>query len=166
MAAQQSPGHHRLRFGRYSQSGQAYHVTFATRERKPLFRRFHAARLMVGTLRFADRKRWCQTYAFVVMPDHVHWLFELGSEKSLSRLAQSVKRYSSSQMVRQGMADGPVWEAGYFDHAIRAEEDLRIISRYIVANPLHAGLCTEISEYPHWDAVWMDEDVAEREIPP
>jgi REP element-mobilizing transposase RayT len=155
-------GHHRLRLGRCSRPDQAYHVTFGTRRRRPVFRRFDAARLMIRTMRFADRSLWCHTYGFVVMPDHVHWLFELGGAKPLSRLIQSVKRFSASQLVRRRMADGPVWEPGYFDHAIRADEDLRTVSRYIVANPLRAGLCVDIGEYPHWDAVWIDAHIPDR----
>jgi putative transposase len=51
---------------------------------------------------------------------------------------------------------GPRWQKTYYDHALRAEEDLRAQARYIVANPLRAGLVTDIGQYPHWDAVWLD----------
>ncbi|MCF6281296.1 MAG: hypothetical protein L3J28_03650 [Candidatus Polarisedimenticolaceae bacterium] len=42
------------------------------------------------------------------------------------------------------------------DRAIRKEEDLVAIARYIVANPLRAGLVKSIKDYPHWDCVWLD----------
>jgi hypothetical protein len=29
------------------------------------------------------------------------------------------------------------------------------IARYIVGNPLQAGLVDRIGDYPHWDAVWL-----------
>lgn len=29
------------------------------------------------------------------------------------------------------------------------------MARYMVANPLRAGLVSSIREYPHWDAVWL-----------
>jgi hypothetical protein len=38
---------------------------------------------------------------------------------------------------------------------IRREEDLVSIARYIVANPLRAGIVKSVREYPHWDAVWF-----------
>jgi hypothetical protein len=121
-----------------------------------------AARLMIGALRFADRSGWSCTYAYVLMPDHLHWLFALGRAKSLSRLIQSVKRYSSSRLTQSRLASAPVWQSGFFDHAIRAHEDLVTVSRYIVANPLRAGLCGDIGEYPHWDAVWIDAHLPDR----
>jgi hypothetical protein len=32
---------------------------------------------------------------------------------------------------------------------------LRDIARYIIANPLRAGLAESIGDYPHWDAIWL-----------
>jgi REP element-mobilizing transposase RayT len=49
----------------------------------------------------------------------------------------------------------PRWQEGFHDHALRREEDLRDIARYIVLNPVRAGLVRNIREYPLWDAVWL-----------
>jgi putative transposase len=38
---------------------------------------------------------------------------------------------------------------------VRKEDDLVGLARYLVANPLRAGLVQRIGEYPHWDAVWL-----------
>ncbi|MNR61582.1 hypothetical protein D3C85_1833710 [compost metagenome] len=51
--------------------------------------------------------------------------------------------------------DGPLWQHGFHDRAIRREEDLQAVARYIVANPLRAGLVERIGDYPLWDAVWL-----------
>ena len=40
---------------------------------------------------------------------------------------------------------------------VRRDEDLRGLARYIVANPLRAQLVQRIGDYPHWDAMWLDE---------
>jgi hypothetical protein len=29
------------------------------------------------------------------------------------------------------------------------------VARYIVYNPVRAGLVSRIGDYPHWDAVWV-----------
>jgi len=34
-------------------------------------------------------------------------------------------------------------------------EDLMKVARYIVANPLRAGLAGHLADYPHWDAIWL-----------
>ncbi|MFP3408382.1 transposase, partial [Pseudomonas sp. SIMBA_065] len=48
-----------------------------------------------------------------------------------------------------------IWQPGYQDHALRREERLVHVARYIVANPLRAGLVKSVRDYPHWDAVWL-----------
>jgi hypothetical protein len=48
-----------------------------------------------------------------------------------------------------------LWQDGFHDHGIRREEDLRKVARYIVGNPLRAGLVDNILNYPYWDAVWL-----------
>lgn len=48
-----------------------------------------------------------------------------------------------------------VWQRGFHDRALRQEEDLIATARYVVANPLRAGLVDRIGDYPWWDAVWL-----------
>ena len=38
---------------------------------------------------------------------------------------------------------------------LRKEEDILEIARYIVANPLRAGLVKKLNDYPLWDAIWV-----------
>ena len=62
----------------------------------------------------------------------------------------------SSRLINKHLGkEGALWQAAFHDHALREEEDLREISRYIVANPLRAGLVGSLADYPHWDAVWL-----------
>ncbi|MEW2970339.1 transposase, partial [Pseudomonas aeruginosa] len=39
--------------------------------------------------------------------------------------------------------------------ALRKDEDVRVAARYIIANPIRAGLVRKAGEYPHWDCVWL-----------
>jgi len=149
------PGYSSLRKGRCSIRRHVYHVTWVTAGRKPLFENLHAARLLIRSLRFADQSRWSQTLAYVLMPDHLHWLFELRGGKTLSGVMASIKRYSATRLARAPGIAGPIWQKGFHDHAARGDEDLVKLSRYIVANPIRAGLCTHVGDYPHWDAIWM-----------
>jgi len=43
----------------------------------------------------------------------------------------------------------------YHDRALRREYDVVRVARYIIANPLRAGLVDKVGDYPHWDAVWV-----------
>ena len=145
-----SPPHSKdLRKGRISLPGAAYHITTVTLDRKPVFRDFAAARCLIRSLREAECRGEASTLAFVVMPDHLHWLMQLGSERDLSRVVAAVKNVTAHHLGCR------LWQAGFHDHGVRAEEDLRTMARYIVANPLRAGLVERLGDYPHWDARWL-----------
>ena len=63
-----------LRRGRHSAPGNIYIVTIVTKQRHFWFQRFDSARVEVRALLNSDRQGFSSTYAFVVMPDHLHWL--------------------------------------------------------------------------------------------
>jgi len=138
-----------LRKGRVSLPNYAYLVTIVTASRKPFFTSFTAARLAVRCFHDKDVVRRAQTLAFVVMPDHVHWLLQLEDDGSLSEVVRLYKAKASLILQQR------VWQRGFHDHALRVDEDLRGIARYIIANPLRSGLAKSIGEYPHWDAIWL-----------
>ncbi len=48
-----------------------------------------------------------------------------------------------------------LWQKGFHDRALRREEDLVTVARYVVANPLRAGLVEKLGDYPLWDAIWV-----------
>ena len=145
-----------LRKGRISEGGRVYLLTTVTRDRQPLFRNFRFGRIVVNSFRYHHEKGMVSSLAFVVMPDHVHWLAELKSDNGLERLMRSFKAYTSLMINRvRGTAGQPVWQAGYHDHALRREEDIRDVAGYVVANPLRAGLVERLEDYPLWDAVWL-----------
>lgn len=138
-----------LRKGRRSECHRAYHVTTGTRGRERLFEDFGRARLVVRELNRLDEEGRTATLCFVLMPDHLHWLFTL-REGSLPDAMQRFKGRSSRRACH------PLWQANYFDHALRRDESVVAVARYILANPLRAGLASTLGDYPHWDARWLD----------
>lgn len=144
-----------LRKGRFSEAGRAYLVTTITHGREPLFSDLLSGRIVVRAMMHLDGQGKTQTWAFVVMPNHFHWLFSLGDQSSLPRVMHAAKGYSGLSINRLLGRKGPVWQEGYHDHAVRGEEDLRELARYVVANPIRAGLVEKIGEYSHWDASWL-----------
>ena len=138
-----------LRKGRYSEPGRAYAITSVCQNRYPFFDDFYRARLLVNVLRASDSLGATRTLCYVVMPDHFHWLFELGHQGDLSQAVRSVKAISSRRIGRC------LWQRGFHDHAIRDGEEIKPIARYIIANPLRAGIVHSLRDYSHWDAVWI-----------
>ena len=145
------PGTKALRKGRASIPNQAYHLIATTKDRHPLFKDFQLARSAV----LAINKQPISTLAYVVMPDHIHWLLQIGHEaEDLGKLMQSMKT-SISRMHCIRFGHGKIWQKGFYDHAIRRDEVLEDVARYIIYNPVRAGLVKTVREYSHWDAMWV-----------
>ena len=146
-----------LRKGRVSEAGRAYILTTVTADRAPFFGDLFLGRQIARAIAYHDKLGWSETLAWVVMPDHIHWLLALGERGSLDRLMRSFKSYTARVVnVNLQRTGRPLWQAGYHDHAVRRDEDLLKLARYIVTNPLRAGLVNEIGQYPLWDAVWLE----------
>lgn len=148
------PKAHRLRTGRHSESGRIYLLTAVTHERQPIFQDWPIGRLVVNEFRRAREAGIATSIAWVVMPDHFHWLVELHNG-DLPKLMQAAKSRSARAINQQRSRNETLWQKGYFDRALRREEDLKAAARYIIANPLRAGLVDHIGDYPLWDAIWL-----------
>jgi REP element-mobilizing transposase RayT len=151
-----SPRQHRLRIGRVSQTDQVYLVTFCTRGRRPLF----ADAQLAGTAAAAllEPRRWTQAQllTWVLMPDHWHGLIELGSAVSLPGVVGRLKGASAHAIGRNHPGARPVWQDGFHDRALRDEDALPEVARYIVWNPIRAGLAHSPMAYPYWGSRWRD----------
>jgi putative transposase len=144
-----------LRYGRFSRAGQIYLVTSVIQDRQPVFADFHLGRLLVDELRRAQEQELAQSLAWVVMPDHLHWLFQL-KNGTLSGLIQQVKARSAIAINKARCRNGRLWQADFHDKTIRRDQELINVARYIIANPLRANLVQYIGDYPLWDAVWLE----------
>ncbi|MGH8412608.1 MAG: REP-associated tyrosine transposase, partial [Pseudomonas sp.] len=83
---------HRLRTGRFSAPGQIYLVTTVVQNRDPVFRDFMQGRLVVDALKKAQEEELVLSLAWVVMPDHLHWLFELKNNTLTCIMARTKSR--------------------------------------------------------------------------
>src|SRR5690606_5944221 len=156
MRARRRPGHRELRRGRTSLPNHIYHVTSATLGREPRFRDFAAA--CAASRCFERHAVLCDTtmLAWVLMPDHVHWLVQLGTEGTLHGVIRRLKAASAREANRALGRRAALWAPSYLQRALRAGADVAGVARYIVANPLRAGLVETVRDYPFWDAVWLD----------
>ncbi|WP_268796283.1 REP-associated tyrosine transposase [Pseudoalteromonas sp. P1-7a] len=89
------------------------------------------------------------TICFVIMPDHIRWLFQLNRSSELSNLVRKFKNITTYRFNKHNGTNGKIWQTNYYDHKIRGDEDLIAQARYIVANPLRAKLVDNIDKYPY-----------------
>ena len=85
--------------------------------------------------------------AAVVMPDHLHFVGQL-CDGTLSKSVHSLKSYTANILSKAGV-ESPVWQDGYHDHGLRDDEDYRVKVRYVLQNPVRAGLVGKVEDYPY-----------------
>jgi REP element-mobilizing transposase RayT len=69
-------------------------------------------------------------------------------------LVNRLKSASARAANRMSHRNGAPWAGAFHDHALRAEEDLLRSARYVIANPVRAGLVQRVGDYLFWNAVW------------
>jgi len=154
-------GYNALRKGRISESNRAYCITTVTKNREPFFYDLYVARIVINTMRNLHKENYVNSLSWVLMPDHLHWLFQLGENRSnefeptLAVVMKRLKAASACAINDYLQRTGSIWQKAYYDRGVRDGEDIQKIARYIVANPLRAGLVQHVAEYPHWDASWL-----------
>ena len=142
--------------GRHSETGRIYFITtiLANREAR-IFNDLVCGRKVVLEMKRLHDENQVNSLAWVIMPDHLHWLFQLEDQQQLSNILQLFKGRSARSINIHLQRKGSIWQKAYYDHALRKEEDIKQVARYIIANPLRSGLVNEINNYSLWDACWL-----------
>jgi putative transposase len=151
-----SKGSSNLRKGRHSIENQIYLVTFNTINREPLFNNFEPASQFCKHIQTKEIWPSAKLLCWVLMPDHFHGLIHIDGSEPLKTIIGRVK----AQLTRSIKVTLPnhqdLWQKGFHDRALRKDEDLQNVARYIVMNPIRAKLCRRIGDYPYWNAIWLE----------
>jgi putative transposase len=110
----------------------------------------HAATVAMVWVQFlrAAREMAFDVIAYCFMPDHAHLVVEgLADDSDLKQFAKFAKQYSGYGYARAHGA-ARLWQKGNHDHIIRDDADLLDRVRYVVNNPVVAGLVTRPEDYP------------------
>ncbi len=83
------------------------------------------------------------------MPDHLHALVagtrDNANFRHFVRLAKQRTSFHAARLL-----GGALWQPSFFDRTLRADEDLHETIRYIVMNPVRAGLVSVPHDYDFW----------------
>ena len=135
-------GRTRPRLPEFDYTGRyAYHFELSTNHRARVLEG-STAESTITDLQRASRATSFELLAYCVMPDHVHVL-ALGTSDSSDAVLfmQRFKQLTGFRFAKTH--DKPFWQQSFYDHVARLEEDLLPIARYILDNPVVAGLVSE-----------------------
>jgi putative transposase len=124
-----------------------YSLTFCTDRRSRLFTDAAVVALVVQQLLRSASEQKFSVIAYCFMPDHLHLLIEGTSDDSdAKRFIKAFKQYSGYYYAQQ--RQGALWQRYGFEHVLRDEEVTVVVAKYILANPVRAGLADTIEQYP------------------
>lgn len=137
----------------YEETSQIFSVTICTAKRQRLFKNPELATKMIEALYTGPMGQQGNVFAYCLMPDHIHMLIA-PSTGNLVDIIGSWKKYTGHLLKNTGLK-GPFWQRGFYDHALRKDEDLIRAAEYLVMNPVRAGLADSWEEYQFSWHKWM-----------
>ncbi len=145
-------------FRRYYIPNSLVFITCVTYERLPLLKGQPALGIFWQTLRNVQEIHPFHLLAYVILPDHFHWIMQLPEDQpNFSTVMQSIK-WNFTFNYKKTCTNPPakhLWQKRFWDHIIRDEKDLERHIDYIHWNPVkhqHVDFpeAWEESSFTHW----------------
>jgi REP element-mobilizing transposase RayT len=118
-------------------------ATVCTRKRRPWLATPQVHRVLRSA--WLRHKNWIVS-AYVVMPDHVHFFAEPGTEPGTFDDWITGWKRGAGRLLKNPDCR---WQAGSFHHRIRCFEDAVEKRIYMDENPVRAGLVKRIRDWPY-----------------
>jgi len=120
------------------------------------------ANMVQGALLNFDSMRY-RLLAWVVMPNHVHVLFDPIQGWSVTKIVAGWKKFTArgicdDQRNSDGRPGGPVWHREYWDRYIRGERHFKRAVEYIHLNPVKAGLVGRAESW-RWSSAYANREI-------
>ena len=124
-----------------------YFLTFCVSHRSRVFADADVVALVLSQFSKTAAEYGFAVLAYCFMPDHVHLLVAgITDASDLQRFVKMAKQRAGGVYARRhGRA---LWQEGYFERVLRENDDGLECARYIVDNPVRAGLVTSPEDYP------------------
>jgi REP element-mobilizing transposase RayT len=125
----------------------AYLLTICTRNRTRAFADAGFAISAIQQLLQCAEDREFALLAYCLMPDHVH-LVPQGRSASADFRSFVLSWSTQLAFAWRRRNTHRLWQGGYYDHVLRPEEGWVGAARYVLMNPVRAGLVERAQDYP------------------
>lgn len=138
-----------------------YFLTFCTFERNRYFEQATSVEIALEQILRAGTQHGFVILAHCFMPDHVHLLVEGERENAdLKVFLKSAKQYSGFYFKQR--TRNSLWQRYGHERTLRECEDTRSFIKYMIENPVRAGLVKSPIEYSFWgSAIYSREELIE-----
>lgn len=131
----------------YGELGAICSTTMAVRDRQCVFSDPAIAGAAVGVLRTHAGKTGVPIYGYCLMPDHIHLVLGPSSNRDIITFIGQYKNLAQRAAWSAGVR-GTIWQTSFWDHFLRAEEDIERVVQYVLDNPVRRGLVHDWKDYP------------------
>ncbi len=140
---------HLRRLSKIFTNDPAYFITTSTKNRRRILDNPVAHQILREEWAAALERHGWAIGSYVVMPDHVHFFCKpTFRAKSLSKLMQQWKQWTSKRIKSELGLDDSVWQEEFFDHLLRSHESYSEKWNYVEQNPVRAGLIEQAGDWP------------------
>jgi len=140
---------HLRRLNRIWTNDPIFFITTCQRHWRPILHRPPLVHAILECLAEARERCGWLIGAYVVMPDHVHFLCRpVGEVETLNDFLARFKSRATRSWWSVG-GTGRLWQRESFEHLLRSNEAYGEIREYIRQNPVEAGLCAQPEEWPY-----------------
>jgi putative transposase len=142
----------------FSYTGQhRYFLTICAHRREPVFTASPVACFVIDQLLRSAKAKTFEVLAHGVMPDHLHALVVgLTPASDVKEFVRSYKQHTGHWWKHEHGQSSPLWQASYYERVLRDEDRNEGVIRYILMNPVRAGLVNDPREYPYLGAEKYD----------
>ena len=137
-----------------------YHIMLRGIDRKQIFYDREDNERFVETLKKYKEVSGYEIYAYCLMGNHIHILLKTGNESletCLRRIGASFVYWYNIKYSRTGH----LFQDRFKSEAIDSDEYFLVAFRYILRNPVVAGMCVLPEEYPYSSAARVPAKPAE-----
>jgi len=124
-----------------------YFITICTFDKQALFCKSDAVDQNIKLLIELGKKYSFTIWAYCFMPDHLHLLLDGVDDNSNLRKFISMFKQKTGFWHKKSFG-GRLWQANYYEHVLRRQEDLKEVAHYIFANPVRKNLVDDYKQYP------------------
>ena len=122
---------------RFQKAESLHFITFSCIHRLPLLEAPAARETVEDVLEQIRQRHQARIYAYVLMPEHVHFLINEPPAILLAQFLKALKQVTSRRL--KGDRE-QFWQHRYFDSNVHGEKALSEVIRYIHRNPVVRGL--------------------------
>jgi REP element-mobilizing transposase RayT len=126
-----------------------YFLTICTRDRYPHFREADVTREAWSQILQTAVKHDMEITTYCFMPDHAHILATGTALHTDARSFVKLAKQQAGFWFRKARREH-LWQEGFYDHVLREEDATPNVIRYIVNNPVRAGLVESPQQYEFW----------------